>query len=1772
MPTPLCAPGLDDAPYREWLKGAEDGERLGFKVAHDKKASITAPMKFAPEFGDSDDLFDAQRPTRPQKESPIAVELVRGADGPDKNVDKWTVLIDGVRCNPVQRPTEDFQDMRDVYYLPPPVLDPFVKFSPEAVRPVAFAVRLEAEALRPAKVELVVEQVVESSETAANRADSSVERFWIGTGSRIGLEESQTLNTKEITPYTPHTHVAKSVQTMYPFRAPAYSKVVLMRTKEAEFDTNFKVKLFEEVADKLSKAAERNDKWEKKVALRNRATAWTAAQFALDQQILQDRRADADATWNRRQLRINANYPNQIARMRRTNVSRGQQGYILRNQPPQAAVVQVDVGRFLRDRELKRQFRKLESATQQQLKPPKAKFKIPQNAVFRAAEFQPTLSRRLYMERGREKCTIIGGQTTSAVHELGELFGQLQEALELIKSSSDFASPSNPDLSQTDPLAEPTSADSDVDPDAAPSEEERICKLVLRMRQFLYARGRSKAKDLLEALFFLRPSFASYNKGSLSLPWLEELRKASGYEKIGNLRDDEQRQIQEDKYNAAIQKQEEKDIDVKEGGFSNFILYDYLSLEELKKSTCRMRFRVDVTAHGDTQPSESFWFEAARQDGLEAHAAYTDLDEAVDTLQKKIDKFKKSLMVEKQGDSSMKKMLDAIDTLVQSTGDFGKNVLRRGNFLSTVVGTVRSFLKNNDQFWKDRFKDDAAIAADLLPKLQKEVLGRNRVQMGLSSAQSTAFTAFFKKFAEVTAEFFGSMANIRVIKENSILSSDPLRLFFAFLDCQEAGYLVFELFDGMSKKDEDAELCAKIKEGFQFFEGTLYEISSMVEQVKPATLREDEEERRGCALAEELFKDSEESAGRPGTDKELDYLDRQSVKENKRRQLLAEQTDLCARMPQIVECEIPHIPKFLPAKDNEVQILTANDTLFDSQIPMTSRVFTIASQMLATVTLGLVVGKGTEAVDIQRLNQMSLAAWMSSIFGSSLKTLAAGITIATSAAKSFAWANLTRAPVAAIVAGGALPAPSAAAAATVGGLQVMESLFSWITSRLLEADEQRALVTADAAKSGLNAGAFMARALIQRHRAKASRVEKLKKQTHDCMEKARGNPVDSAVKNATNTLQNLKSLERLAVANNAKLLNGDGTRFQFYERHHVHKDEYDSFLQTLANPPKQSEWDRAPDGLALRFVAPEELVTLVHEVETLRRVPTSAAIARVADTEQSPLGRNGTDLHRLTAERIHTHMQAAVRDGWLFSRPTNSTVTTRRQRNFLTRSASRTSTELALEACKLLEAAYCTKLPTLVDRQDAFFDCFAGGAAARLAMHHIDIIQKIETLIRADDIQDDNTINTQERDYLAAKKHWTQLQKEVVEKLCKNWRLAARQAGTSIVGQLDPEKASMEALGAFGRVAALSNQDSVGPRLAAASSVAVLYNTLGPTAPQERREEMLRAFAAASAQTEGFKYQRKLTRLETSPRSTVPHTRHKVSFAARRLDVDVLRSAPFGEGVDALVDALGPTNLLHVSDETEHYYVAGGDRLDFQPSPLLYSGTVAQPVWLEDVVQACDRVLATLRLWKTIVLAPGSSLLCVRKSSQPGFARHPLVVTRRALDESGCDEIAVRLLRYKEPAEPWRNVNVGPVTTLLQAMATVCGDGEGEDEAEVQRATLAAAIAQQTVKRARVFAFNADRCAAGLALASSNHRTEVDAGDSGFRVTEAVVAIAIADTTSTEVALHVTDLELAGAVIANVQTHCKKAIALGCKAVTLAELSLTLVDLEENEENEENTV
>ena len=70
----------------------------------------------------------------------------------------------------------------------------------------------------------------------------------------------------------------------------------------------------------------------------------------------------------------------------------------------------------------------------------------------------------------------------------------------------------------------------------------------------------------------------------------------------------------------------------------------------------------------------------------------------------------------------------------------------------------------------------------------------------------------------------------------------------------------------------------------------------------------------------------------------------------------------------------------------------------------------------------------------------------------------------------------------------------------------------------------------------------------------------------------------------------------------------------------------------------------------------------------------------------------------------------ALRDEWVF--PASDRERVAGGRHFVVRSAPQTATLLAEHACKLLRAAFDTKVPTLVDTSDVFFDCYPGGAAA----------------------------------------------------------------------------------------------------------------------------------------------------------------------------------------------------------------------------------------------------------------------------------------------------------------------------------------------------------------------------------------------------------------------------------------------------------------------------
>ena len=486
---------------------------------------------------------------------------------------------------------------------------------------------------------------------------------------------------------------------------------------------------------------------------------------------------------------------------------------------------------------------------------------------------------------------------------------------------------------------------------------------------------------------------------------------------------------------------------------------------------------------------------------------------------------------------------------------------------------------------------------------------------------------------------------------------------------------------------------------------------------------------------------------------------------------------------------------------------------------------------------------------------------------------------------------------------------------------------------------------------------------------------------------------------------------------------------------------------------------------------------------------------------------------------------------------------------------------LAKEACALLRAAFTAKTPTLIDDDDHFFDCFAGGGAARLAMRQIPTVAQTLGEIQGRAQTQPSTATA----YLkAARVEWTAERRAAIDTLCKMWEEVATASSSMLVPQLDVAVASREALASFLRVRELStlaNKRSMGPMLATASAMTALYAIVGPDADPQMRNQGLRGLAQASTEVEGFRYQEGFSKPEAKEGNLSGHSTGKVAFAARRLDVEALTTAPVGDGVDALVEALGPAKLLTADAETEHYYVACGDNLDFQPSPLLYSGAVAQPVWLQDVAGACDRLLATLTTSPaavTVAAADGVALLRPRTGTEPGLARHPLVVTRQSLGDNGGDAVGVRLLKQDlvplTLATPEAESAMG---SLLGAMALLRHDASKETR---QRADLAADVARVATGRSRILAFNADRCAAGLALAAEAPRTEVDATSGAPTALEVALGMAMTETTSDEVVLRTPEPDYERRNLEDLRTVCQEAMKQNCKVVTLAEMSLAFMD------------
>ena len=1746
MPSPLERPGLDDPPLREWVVDAEDGDSLGLGEAHARELrELAKPVEYAPSGAKSDNALDDERPERESETNPIAIELVRGANGPGVDVDEWTVLIDGVRCASVLRPNDTLDGVVDVYHLPLPFKDRLsIAGGYDSVRPVVFGVRIEGEALRPAEVQLRVEQVMESTDTL--EANAAPPTGWETQTGRNAEEYTTDFFDVDLPVYAPLDPTAACVATTYPFRAPAQSAFGILQINTA----GRQKELFQRVANRagqiLSDVALATQRWKANAKLQSqtnifvagnlvgRAFNFRAGRKKRKEKLDQDARdldeektkhiADIEKidlrTEARRQREsekdaINLKYNDMVAQtvdrtvVRRINQQRNEQLATLKSESELGAEMEKERNnqKVSFEKEYEKKKARLDKRFQKEKeKPLLPGIYIPGQPTVRGAAGIKGMSVRPESNTEPRKCTVFGGDKQSAIESLVYEFQQLMHALQISKAKTDKQRPDG----QT--------------------ELEYRSNVVNEMRKLLIDQGEKKAAHLLEALFCVTPTFASYRQKEAA-EWLSKLDP--GKESVTA-------KTYDGKFNAG------------ERGF--FLLLDRLFFNDLQQSNVRTRFRIRVREYGSVEWYERCLFEATKQNGFLAHAALTDANASFRQLQTLMRDFERQLIETTRSDefARLQELWWVGAEIAASSPEVFRPV---ANYILESGQIARRYDIASNRAFRSGMRLWANTASE----------GVKTLGLGASAAGLKLFNAMQSTFSI----YKDATETVQLAQQNSSFYAmgDPIR--YLFLRLTTPGFA--EIFASWGSgalgylnlnPDEPPFFSpSKIEQGFQTLSGTMTELELMVQQSLPMSVYQSLDGERGIELVLEVTARTSEDdtdAKEAGA-----YLKALRVAETKRLQEVRAQRQLYCRMPQVVA------PKELPPRS-----FTPPETQWTTRMLAMSEIGETSDWISAYVApiLKTVAIFGTELVQKGVLSVMTGQGWFS---GKDLFEWAA-LNVGTWGGW---WATTLATGLFGLAAAAWTPAFLVAALGSGGAVTLVAKAKLWASVTSMFNDMYAYVAGRDTAnnlaqirlvdQTALQLNAF-AKLVVDYQKKRQFDLNNDRKAYVECIDKLRGDPIKMAILNANAAAAKAsKRIEGVKGVNKGSLLlQGDGTRFRFYERFYAQRLDVAPFRERLHLPTPELAWTRQPDGLALRFVPPPELTERVRDGEDLRRTAMNAAIARVAETGFAPRGQSGADLARLSAKRIHTELQVALRDEWLF--PASDRERVPGGRHYVTRSAPQTATFLAEHACKLLRAAFDTKVPTLVDTSDVFFDCYPGGAAARLALRHMPIVTDTAGAIIGTAIDNKTLYRERMSLFRPAKKEWTTDRKQILGALCDAWIEAAKAASRMLVPQLDLPRASREALASFGRVAALAPPEDTVARLAAAAAAAALHAVVGRKAAVARREEALRALAMADGELAGFGYQASLSVPADAPRTP---SADKAAFAARRLDLDAMRKAPVGDGVDALVDALGPADLLGVDQGTEHYYVAGGDNLDFQPSPLMYSGVVAQPVWLARVAEACTRLTATLSNqapWDDADLPEGMAVVRRRRKTDPGLARHPLVVTRRGQGEG--EVVGVQLLPLSLPALRFRRADgeggeggesgegTPKAATLLQALSLLC-DAATPDE--VATASLASDFAQRRVARARILAFNVDRCAAGLTLAATAPQTEVEAGNVSPTVTEVALALAIAGSASDQVRVRVADAERARLQLERLKERCDQATERGCKAATLAELAVAVVDLED---------
>ena len=657
------------------------------------------------------------------------------------------------------------------------------------------------------------------------------------------------------------------------------------------------------------------------------------------------------------------------------------------------------------------------------------------------------------------------------------------------------------------------------------------------------------------------------------------------------------------------------------------------------------------------------------------------------------------------------------------------------------------------------------------------------------------------------------------------------------------------------------------------------------------------------------------------------------------------------------------------------------------------------------------------------------------------------------------------------------------------------------------------------------------------------------------LENTRGSPIKASVYNARAVVRALRERENTGVKRTLATALGERVRFaEWYIA--TGETPLDMLRDQLQQPPSASDWVRVPDSLALRFVPTPDATEALHDAEALRQLALGEAIRRVAGP-----GGDAEGEAELLARRIHIELLGAIRDGWLPPLGERLVV-----------SAPETARVLARHAARLLRAAYGRQgsmATPAVSLDDPVYACLHGGAAARSALRQLAVVTATQAearrafLVESDlgrelfaalngpegpatpeppaleelaELQRRRAFGEQRT--AAAARVWTPARRSVVDGVCAAWeRVAAKHPGG--VEPVPVDDGVRSALGSFARVSALGGNAAA--LLAAASAASALATTRTVGEGNLRAAVSLHAGAVGKAEE---RMARSAAALPLNERTL------RAAIAARRLDLDALRSAPMGNGVDELIDALTRATLKNDVPADEHYFVGGGDTFDREPTSRLYAGTVVRAVWLERLATACKTLAAGAD--EARLRNNGEALVRARSREATGLERHPLVVSRRSAratssDDDGSRDVNVWLAKPHPRDETLRELRAG-VDDLVSALQLVMAD------------PAAALQTRQTVARSRVLAFNADRFAAGITLAADARATHlrVDADATALNAAAAAIGAAIAPAASPELYLALEDAELARVTLEEIADACDAALKFGCKVATLSEVCVAL--------------